>query len=40
MIFYIIYATQWQNFDLKKGIIEQISYEHRAHESVDDESLF
>ena len=28
-----------KNFDLKKeGIIEEISYEHRAYESVDDRS--
>ena len=27
-----------KNFDLKKGIIEKISYERRTYESVDDRS--
>ena len=27
-----------KNFDLKKGVIEKISYERRAYESVDDRS--
>ena len=33
-----IFSMYDENFDLKKGIIEKVSYERRAYESVDDRS--
>ena len=31
-----IFVTVLLNFDLKKGIMEKISFERRDHESVDE----
>ena len=34
-----IFSIYGKNFNLKKGVIEKISYECSAYESVDDRSL-